>query len=74
MYMYMGVRRNFVRGGKLDILLIIFRLLTISGAADGGANRPLISFRTVARMSSIGGLYVCVGGFTFVQGGLDIQF
>ena len=32
-----------------------------------------IRFWTVARKSSIGGLYVCAGGFTFVQGGLDIQ-
>jgi len=29
--------------------------------------------RTAARKSSIGGLYVCAGVFTFVQGGLDIQ-
>ena len=27
----------------------------------------------VARKSSMGGLYVCVGGLTFAQGGLDIQ-
>jgi len=29
--------------------------------------------RTVARKSSIGGPYVCAGGFTFVQGGFDIE-
>jgi len=32
-----------------------------------------VQYRTVTRTSSIGALYVCAGGFTFVQGGLDIQ-
>jgi len=36
-----GVRRNFSRGGKVDILFIIFRFLTVSGVNDGGANHPL---------------------------------
>jgi len=31
-------------------------------------------YRTVARKSSIGRLYVCAGGFTFVQGGLTFKF
>jgi len=32
------------------------------------------TIRTVARKWSIGGLYVCVGGFTFVQWGLTFKF
>jgi len=37
------------------------------------ALRPVGLHRTVARKFSIGGLYICAGGLTFVQGGLDIQ-
>jgi len=32
-----------------------------------------VGIRTVARKLSLGGLYVCVGCFTFVPGGLDIE-
>ena len=36
--------------------------------------KPLPRFRAVARKSSIGGLYICVGVFTFEQGGLTLRF
>jgi len=49
------------------------------GAVEINVMRPAIAKRctprTVARKSSIeGGLCVCVGGVTFVQEGLGIQF
>ena len=35
---------------------------------DARHDKARVFCRTVARKSSIGGLYVCAGGLTFVQG------
>jgi len=41
---FMGVRRNFSRGGNVHILFIIFKLLTISVPSKKSLNRANIYF------------------------------
>jgi len=55
----------------VDILRIV---LCRSSAVFEGFIVFIPRCRTVARQSSIGGLYVCGVGFAIVQWGLDIKF
>jgi len=43
-----GVRRNFSRGGKIDILLILFRLLAMQGKWTYTKNKMFNVTATVA--------------------------